>query len=245
MKINKEDAGELSKGIDKLLGRLIYAYRLRYSAHTIWRNAWSFEFTHAYETVKQLQLGRDVFAGLNETAVPMLAHSGKVYSIVLRRPYDEEGKGQFTRYTAEKILTPAQLWPDDPESFELWVENAAMLRTEVWEAREVLNKVIAMASTAGQLQRMAPDLMRYLPSDYQKAAAKQQRRSQLHADWATTDRAKVREAITVVAKAYLLDPHPNMYSHFGASDADDNSWAYLVPDNDAKFGFENNWRVQP
>ena len=61
-----------------------------------------------------------------------------------------------------------------------------------------------MALTAGQLKRMVPDLLKYLPDDKRDMLHQQVRASTLPFEWAAYDRDRVERAITYIAKCHML-----------------------------------------
>jgi hypothetical protein len=54
------------------------------------------------------------------------------------------------------------------DDFLTWASAAAKCEERQIEARDTIDAIIKMLSTAGQLRRMVPELMQYLPADIQK-----------------------------------------------------------------------------
>jgi hypothetical protein len=106
-------------------------------------------------------------------------------------------------------------WPviDDPAAF-FGVHAAGVLdwmRTSLEDAREVHNArkvliedLLEMCVTAGQMRRMVPELLKYLPADKVQCLHNQVRASSLPYDWAAYPREDVERATTYMAKCHML-----------------------------------------
>lgn len=97
--------------------------------------------------------------------------------------------------------------------FEDWVVNFGTLHSEVAEAWVCMNEIVKMITTAGQLRRMIPDLIQYLPKERAEALGKQVRASSLPYDWSAYDRSKVQRMLDATSKCYLISSH-NSFVNF-------------------------------
>jgi hypothetical protein len=85
-----------------------------------------------------------------------------------------------------------------------WVEACAIMDDEIFNAQYVIEEIFAMIKTAGQLKRMIPDLLQYLPEDARNALDEQKRTSQVPFEWAAYDRGKVERMLDTFHKCSLL-----------------------------------------
>ena len=85
-----------------------------------------------------------------------------------------------------------------------WGLNRAMLTTEMQEAWETTSKIVEMTSTAGQIKRMVPQLLDYLPKDKADALREQKRSSSVPYEWGAFDRHKVQRMLTALAKCHIM-----------------------------------------
>lgn len=92
----------------------------------------------------------------------------------------------------------------DTNTFVEWVVHTAKLREEIIDASQVINDVFEMAKTAGQIKRMVPDLLQYLPLGLRQAYEEQKRASTMPFEWAPYDKSRVERMILTVSKGHLL-----------------------------------------
>jgi hypothetical protein len=91
-------------------------------------------------------------------------------------------------------------WPEIHE----WMKNAVQDSNEARLTKKVFDDLLGMCVTAGQLKRMVPDLLKYLPPHKVAVLAQQTRASSLPFDWAAYPRDDVEKAITYIAKCHIL-----------------------------------------
>lgn len=92
------------------------------------------------------------------------------------------------------------------QAFNEWVTLVSTLDRDIVSARVVLRDVVEIAKTGGQLARMVPDLLQYLPNEVRNELAVQQRASQLPDKWTGYDRQSVYKMTETIARCYLLPP---------------------------------------
>ncbi len=90
------------------------------------------------------------------------------------------------------------------DKFVNWVEQMAPLVGEVERAWKTVGEILEMASTAGQLKGMVPELVQYLPPARQEFLRGQLKASSLPYEWASYDRPAVRAMLLTMSKCYLL-----------------------------------------
>jgi hypothetical protein len=90
------------------------------------------------------------------------------------------------------------------DEFIAWANAAAACDARQTEARSVINDIIKMLSTAGQLRRMVPELVQYLPAQIQKDIADQQRASPFPEEWASYPKDKVEKMLAALAEGHLF-----------------------------------------
>ena len=94
--------------------------------------------------------------------------------------------------------------PDEAAIFTAWLEESSSMYARILNAREVLKDLLELAGTAGQLNRMAPELIKYLPAEPQSILRQQVKRSPLPAQWATYNRDNLKDAMDLLAMCHLM-----------------------------------------
>lgn len=94
--------------------------------------------------------------------------------------------------------------PEEAAIFAAWLEESSSMYARILNARTVLKDLLDLAGTAGQLNRMAPELVKYLPAEPQAILRQQVKRSPLPAEWATYDRDKLKDAMDLLAMCHLM-----------------------------------------
>jgi hypothetical protein len=85
-----------------------------------------------------------------------------------------------------------------------WMRQTAVMRDELIVANRALQAIFDMAQTAGQIKRMVPDLLQYLPVQQRLAFEEQKRSSTVPFDWAPFPKDQVDVMLTQVNKGHLL-----------------------------------------
>lgn len=85
-----------------------------------------------------------------------------------------------------------------------WMTQTAVMREELIIANTALQAIFDMAQTAGQIKRMVPDLLQYLPVTQRLAFEEQKRSSTVPFDWAPFPKADVDVMLTQINKGHLL-----------------------------------------
>lgn len=85
-----------------------------------------------------------------------------------------------------------------------WMRTAINDTAEARSARNVFEDLLRMSKTAGQMKRMVPELLKYIPPEKSAALHNQVRASSLPFEWAAYDRFAVDRAITYIAKCHML-----------------------------------------
>ena len=95
-------------------------------------------------------------------------------------------------------------WGDQWDKWCDWARPAGQLVMEMHEAWETVRQLVNMASTAGQIKRMVPELLNYLPKEKAEALRAQKRSSSIPYEWSAYDRKRVQRMLFCAAKCYLL-----------------------------------------
>jgi hypothetical protein len=85
-----------------------------------------------------------------------------------------------------------------------WAISAATMNERHAGAKKAVDDIIKMCSTAGQLRRMVPELVKYLPPDLQSHLAEQTRASPFPDQWATYPKDNVEKMLSALAEGHLL-----------------------------------------
>jgi hypothetical protein len=100
--------------------------------------------------------------------------------------------------TFEKVLST-----DERKAVIDWANAAAECSVKHKEVKQTIGEVCKMLSTAGQLKRMVPDLVGYLPPRLQEAVMEQKRASPFPDAWASYDKARVDRMLSALAEGLL------------------------------------------
>jgi hypothetical protein len=90
------------------------------------------------------------------------------------------------------------------EDFLVWVKNSAVLYDDLITAKHTLHELFGMAKTAGQIKRMVPELMQYLPAAQRLAFEDQKRSSAVPFEWAPYPKDRIEVMLAAVNKGHLL-----------------------------------------
>jgi hypothetical protein len=85
-----------------------------------------------------------------------------------------------------------------------WMKQTAAMRSELIIANKALEEIFGMAATAGQIKRMVPDLLQYLPTAQRIAFEEQKRASTVPFEWAPFPKSNVDVMLTQINKGHLL-----------------------------------------
>lgn len=97
------------------------------------------------------------------------------------------------------------LFGEKSDDILAWCNERAIMDAQAREAITVVDQLFTMASTAGQLHRMVPELMHYMGDAYKRQVAEQTKRSPLPDKWSSFDRYAVQRTLITIAKAHLMD----------------------------------------
>jgi hypothetical protein len=129
-------------------------------------------------------------------------------SFMVEKPYNfsivkiRESRSWYLRVNDASLS--AILGQELTESFVDWMKTCAIFSREYQEAHQVIHDIFGMINTAGQLKRMCPDLMRYLPTENRKAFESQKRASSIPFEWTPYPKAQVEAMLITMGKAYLF-----------------------------------------
>ena len=97
------------------------------------------------------------------------------------------------------------LFGEKSDDILAWCNERAIMDAQAREAITVVDQLFRIASTAGQLHRMVPELMHYMDDAYKRQVAEQTKRSPLPDKWSSFDRDAVQRTLITIAKAHLMD----------------------------------------
>ena len=145
-------------------------------------------------------------AGVPQSAIGILPMLCKDKSIVRDITFTE-GDGTKDVFKAiemspEYIVT--MLGTDKGRELLEWMQMCADMRDGLIEANKTLTDIIDMAATAGQIKRMVPDLLQYLPERQRKAFEEQKRASTIPFEWAPYPKKRVDDMLLQISKGHLL-----------------------------------------
>jgi hypothetical protein len=240
MQISNKTREAALRNIDALLGRMVYftSKSIPIKSDELARLAWSERFKVAQDIVEveapgAIQKRRRIF-------LPVYAGSIDAYSLRLADP-----EFLYVAFLPSAPLMLEYLIKDSGlrERMVGWFDNCDRMARRIPTAYQTLKSIMEMVTTPGQLTRMAPDLLRYLPSEYESRAAKQKRRSSIPNAWYSLDRAAVQDAIDLLGMCYLLDTVPGFYGvNYGIDNLASVTWAVKIPpERLSEFKREKSW----
>jgi hypothetical protein len=243
MKISTYNCANAVGRTSALLGRIVFHNRMPVPRHQFWRESWTKDFRNACDTIQSETFGglRRTFNVRSSVWCPVLV-GDKLYCIHL---VADETSLPFIPYIALEPRKLETMYPGEVgEKILQWIVRCEELKREILNAAETLERVLNMANTAGQLKRMVPDLMRYLPADYNSAVEQQERRSALPRYWASTPREPIYAALNTLAKAAMLEaPAVSGGKTWDAGSICHTDWAFLAPESvDLKVLREHGWQ---
>lgn len=131
---------------------------------------------------------------------------GRVLLQIPREVFSEAQMPMFVTKTRPAFDPATVLSPEKCAEFAEWAKSTVHIYTRVVQTRATLSAVLGLASTVGQLVRMAPDVVKYTDGLTREALGSQERRSPLPDAWMQMDRLEVEAAQGHLAFCYLLPP---------------------------------------
>lgn len=106
----------------------------------------------------------------------------------------------------------AVVGPEKAAALRAWAQTAIHISARVKMTLEIMQRILDICNTAGQLNRVAPELVKYVDPMTQQAFNEQERRSPPPpGDWLLINRTAVQAALGHLSFCYLLpkaDPQP-------------------------------------
>lgn len=242
---------EVKKEIANLLDCGIRFTKLNWSNDELgefWHKGFPNDLLDAYTILAQHGVGIEYHAVSSSVGFCVPHDAGRAMSVRLCIPGGNGGFVNITRSMAKDhptIQLPndqggAEPWPIISheegikrvgqakwDEFVTWAQACDSMSREVANALDVCTDVLDMVTTAGQLKRMVPDLLRFLSQKSVEAVEDQKRASSVPAEWAAYDRAKVDAAMVTLSKCDLVKgivTQDTLGWHYGQ---DGYSWALL------------------
>lgn len=212
-RITQAEHNEIVEKFSEMLGRIINANPCPLTPDEMiqaWENTLPEDYVAAYRTMERY--ARTSQEKTNRADLPLRQKDGTCITVRLHiGGYGNHSKNhteKFAIYRHEEPVPLAQM--DLPaerlESFVEWMQLAPLLLARNKCAYSTIEDLLRMASTVGQVKRMAPELVYYMSDRYKAAANEQQRRSPLSPEWSMYPRAAVKECIDTLAICHLLPP---------------------------------------
>jgi hypothetical protein len=136
-----------------------------------------------------------------------IGYPDDVFKQFMQRPKRKDGRNW---YAITPELFRESFGARAAEMLE-WGINRAKLYSEAHAAWGVTNEILEMTSTAGQIKRMVPEMLDYLPKAKATALREQKRASSVPYQWGAYDRRKVRSMLLAMSKAHLMPTETNTY----------------------------------
>lgn len=227
-KISKNQIEEVKSHIGKLLDAGVRFTKLNMTAEEMgefWHRGFPDELLDAYTVLASHGVGIEYHAVSSSVGFAIPIDSIRAMSVRLTIPGGNGGFINLTRAMAKDhpkvMLADAggqpEAWPALSreecikrmgqakfDEFWNWAMAADSMSREVAVALDVTTELLDMVKTAGQLQRMVPDLMRFLKDEHRAALTDQKRASQVPYEWAAYPRDKVDAALVTLGKCDLV-----------------------------------------
>lgn len=226
-KLNKDSMEKMKKELAELLNCGLRFTKLKMTNEEMgefWHAGFPDELLDAYSVLAKHGVGIEYHAVSSSVGFAIPIDTNTAYSLRLTIPGNNGGFINYTREMAKSLPKisldaggTAEDWPviDATEcirrmgqakfdEFLSWADAADSMSREVAVALSVVDEILSMVKTAGQLARMVPDMIPYLSPEMQQEIASQKRASQLPYEWAAYPRDKVDAAMITLAKCHLV-----------------------------------------
>lgn len=242
MRVSNSTAEDLMSQVSALLVRILNVPKIPHTAQYWWERGMPQGYLEAIHLITaESNMDRyHVFDLDARVHLPIHVSPTEVYNV---RLYSNMAHEMFVPYkplmplAAHRIATNAE----DYHQLVSWMRQCNEIYTQVDSAYTVLKQTIDLVTTAGQLKRMVPDLLRYLPTQAREMVANQKRRSSLPGGWMQVDRKALREAVDLIAKCYLLPA----CSDVKLAKMNDWHWAFKVDGAQERFDAKSAWMYEP
>ncbi len=248
-KLNRESIDKMKRELAVLLNCGLRYTKLNMTNEEMgefWHAGLPDELLDAYSVLAKHGVGIEYHAVSSSVGFALPIDSNTAYTVRLTVPGNNGGFINYTREMAKNLPkcsldaggTVAEDWPviDSIEcirrmgqarfdEFLAWAIAADAMSREVATALSVVDEILGMVKTAGQLARMVPDMVNYLSTEMQQEVASQKRASQLPYEWAAYPRDKVDAAMTTLAKCHLIKGLVGEDSKHVTFGGDSFSWA--------------------
>ena len=144
-------------------------------------------------------------AGTPQSAIGFLPILRKDKDFIREVMFDDGGNRSVVatlQMTPEYIV--AMLGVDKGKELLEWMVMCADMRDELILASKTLTDIFSMAVTAGQIKRMVPDLLQYLPGKQRAALEEQKRASTVPFEWAPYPKKNIDAMLLQISKGHLL-----------------------------------------
>lgn len=227
-KISKPMVDEVKKEIATLLDCGIRFTRLNWSNDELgefWHKGFPNDLLDAYTILAQHGVGIEYHAVSSSVGFCIPHDASRAMSVRLCIPGGNGGFVNITRAMAKDHPTIAlpndsggsEPWPVISheegvkrvgqakwDELVAWAKACDTMSHEIANSLEVCTEILDMVTTAGQLKRMVPDLLRFISPKVAAAVDDQKRASSVPPEWAAYDRAKVDAAMVTLSKCDLV-----------------------------------------
>lgn len=247
-KLSRESMEKMKKELAELLNCGLRFTKLKMTTEEMgefWHAGFPDDLLDAYSVLAKHGVGIEYHAVSSSIGFALPVDGNTALSIRLTIPGNNGGFINYTREMAKTLPKvsldaggTAEDWPviDTNEcvrrigqarfdEFLAWAEAADSMSREIAVALSVVDEILTMTKTAGQLARMIPDMVPYLSPEMQQEVASQKRASQLPYEWAAYPRDKVDAALITLGKCHLVKDLVDDSSKHITFGGDNFSWA--------------------
>ena len=210
-RITNRERAEFNDSVDCLTARHRLAHRCPLKPEdlvALWRaNMSPVDLNFWLAAQAKAQSGDDLYFIIKPEAQGVLCDFdfGRVCLQIPKATFEEGKFPIWDRQRDMSFVDPAVvLGADLHKELREWALNAIHIHTRVEMTRQMLKEILNISNTIGQINRMAPELVKYANPLTQQALTKQERRSPLPEEWMQIDRTVMRSSLDHLTFCYLL-----------------------------------------
>lgn len=212
--LSDQDRTAIKKAVDHLFGRAITHFPCPLQTMDERRDLyWCSRTDQQLQALSELHTDRiAVFRNHYEVE---LSIGHEAYAMFLKRADSSDNDDYFWGAPMMGGVIPLErIRQRVPKAEDLlsWLGTTKKLGAECALAFPTFMELLRMCSTAGQVRRVLPELVDFMPSTVKLILGKQTRASNVPFEWSAFDRSRVEQLTNTMAKCMLLahntdDPH--------------------------------------
>lgn len=222
--LSDRDRGDIMLAVDRLFGRVIK--HLPCPLHTMDERRDLHWCTLSEQQVQALvelhDFQREIF--YTRSGVKIAVHNLDLHLTKVDSDDDGYFWGAPTNY--EVPIPEATVMARIPKSRALfeWLDLTSDLGRQIVVADATFYELMKMCKTLGQIRRVLPELVDFMPLNVKQTLAKQVRASSAPYEWSAFDRSRVEQLTDTMAKCLLMSENSSLTKW---SERNQHTWAII------------------